>query len=474
MLSELLQIGTDLAEFLWLSMLMLAPVLLLGLFLSGLIHVFVSRHTVNRWLQRDDLKSVATSAAVGVPIPLCSCSVLPVVAEMKHKGASRSACMSFLITAPETGADSILITNLFFGWIAAIVRPFVSFATAVIAGLTWMGLSRKEDPVVGESEPMAFDPCCEDETTTVDDCCDSEQPVANDCCYPSPAELDDCCADASGHEYLVPTTEDCYVSLASLRGAFEETVRALVHKGQSLVSAFNRVAWFKAKKADKPSAASAGSVEIWNPDMAQDPLTIGRILRHVFRYGFVSIADDILVALLIGVFLGGIIYLAVPADLMANEYARWISYPVMLLIAMPLYICASASTPIAAALVAKGCSPGAALIFLMTGPATNTATISVIMSQFGTKFASIYLSVVMVVTFAFGVLVDFLLIATGLQITVNLEPAHNEAIQLLQYASLAAFAALVVWRFRAGALQSGWRDVMVNLRALLARGRTTN
>ena len=124
------------------SFLLLAPMLILGLFLSGLIHVFISREAILRWLREDSLKSVSTSAAVGVPVPLCSCSVVPVVAEMRNKGASRSSCMSFLITAPETGADSILVTNAFFGFIAAIVRPVISFITAVVAGIFCIGLIR--------------------------------------------------------------------------------------------------------------------------------------------------------------------------------------------------------------------------------------------------------------------------------------------------------------------------------------------
>ena len=132
-------------DFLWSSFLLLAPMLLLGLFLAGLIHVFISRQAILKWLRRDSLKSVASSAAIGVPMPLCSCSVVPVVAEMRRKGASRSSCMSFLITAPETGADSILVTHAFFGPIAAVVRPVISFVTGVVAGIFCIGLIRDRD-----------------------------------------------------------------------------------------------------------------------------------------------------------------------------------------------------------------------------------------------------------------------------------------------------------------------------------------
>ena len=144
MVLQFIQAVTSFFDFLVMSFLLLAPMLMLGLFLSGLIHVFISREAILRWLREDSLKSVSTSAAVGVPVPLCSCSVVPVVAEMRNKGASRSSCMSFLITAPETGADSILVTNAFFGFIAAIVRPIISFITAVVAGIFCIGLIRDD------------------------------------------------------------------------------------------------------------------------------------------------------------------------------------------------------------------------------------------------------------------------------------------------------------------------------------------
>ncbi len=206
--------------------------------------------------------------------------------------------------------------------------------------------------------------------------------------------------------------------------------------------------------------------------MAQDPAEgaddqapdFPTVVRHVFRYGFVEVADDILFALLVGIALGGILYLAIPADLMAHEYARWLSYPVMVLIGIPLYICASASTPIAAALVAKGVSPGAALVFLMTGPATNTGTIAIIVSQFGARFTAVYVAAVIAVTVVLGIAIDLLLLAAGLSIAVNLEASDSPAIFAIQLGGAIGLAALILWRFRAGALRSGYDDLMLNMR----------
>ena len=164
------------------------------------------------------------------------------------------------------------------------------------------------------------------------------------------------------------------------------------------------------------------------------------------------------------------LFLVIPTDLMSHEHARWLSYPVMILIGIPLYICASASTPIAAALVAKGFSPGAALIFLMTGPATNTGTIAIIVSQFGARFASIYVASVVAVTAILGIVVDTLLLATGLTIPVNLSASHSSAIQVLQWGGAFLLIALIVWRFRAGALRSGWEDLLLNIRLRSSAG----
>lgn len=387
-------------KFLWASFLLLAPMLLLGLFLSGLIHISISRRAMLKWLRDDNLKSVSASAAIGVPIPLCSCSVVPVVAEMRKKGASRSSCLSFLITAPETGADSILITHAFFGFVAALVRPVISFITAVIAGLFCIGLAKDDR---GEAQ----------------------------------ARIHRCVSDCDAHEPLLTGSDDCYISPAQLKASLFAYLRRIGDK---------------ISRRGNASRADA------------DELDFAEICKHVFRYGFVEVADDILFALIVGVALGGVLYLALPSDLMANEYARWLAYPVMVLVGMPLYICASASTPIAAALVAKGFSPGAALIFLMTGPATNTGTIAVIVSQFGARFASVYVAAVIAVTVVLGIALDAILIAFGATLSVNLAASHSAAIQVVQWGGAFALIALIVWRFRAGGLKSGYRDMLANLR----------
>ena len=436
-------------EFLWLSFLLLAPMLLLGLFLSGLIHVFISRQAVLRWLRHESLKSVTTAAAVGVPIPLCSCSVVPVVAEMRRKGASRSSCMSFLITAPETGADSILVTNAFFGWIVAVVRPIVSFITAVVAGIFCIGLIRDDRDAA--AAPSNGDGHGHD--------------------HPHDHSHGHDHGHNHEHKNLFPGSQDCYVSFGQLK----EMAARWFRRSAAAVGQWRAVTWLR---PDFYYAERRGPAAPVSGPAASDPADtpepdIRTVTRHVLRYGFVEIADDILFALLVGILLGGVIYLAIPGDLMANEYARWLSYPVMVLVGIPLYICASASTPIAAALVAKGFSPGAALVFLMTGPATNTGTIAIMLSQFGARFASVYVGSVILVTVVLGILIDTLLLAGGISIFVNLGASESPAILALQYGGALGLLALIVWRFRAGAMKSGYEDLMSNIRPLSLPWRGT-
>ena len=436
-------------DFFWSSFLLLSPMLLLGLLLAGLIHVFVSGRAVQRWLREDNLKSVSASAAIGVPIPLCSCSVVPVVAEMRRKGASRSSCMSFLITAPETGLDSILVTNAFFGPLAAMGRPVMSVITAIVAGIACVGLDR-DDGKAGVQRTKA----------------DHRQCGHHD--HGRPGCGDRGCDDDCGHRLLRPGTGDCYISPGELRTSFVTWLR---RSGESIRSSRALVRVSPGSGRALPQAESDDGTLPAQATEAPGAPSLGAVARHVLRYGFVETADDILFALLVGLALGGLLYLAIPPDLMAQDHARWISYPVMVIVGLPLYICASASTPIAAALVAKGVSPGAAVMFLMTGPATNTGTIAIILKQFGARFASIYVGSVVVVTVVLGIAIDMTLIAAGLSLAVNLEASETPALMVIQWGGALGLGALMIWRFRAGAFASGYRDLLSNFRGWGDRAR---
>lgn len=439
----------QLLDFLWASFMLLAPMLLLGLFLAGLIHVLISRDAILRWLSGDNLWSVCASAAIGVPVPLCSCSVVPVVAEMRKKGASRSSCMSFLITAPETGADSILVTHAFFGFAAAVVRPLVSFVTAVVAGIFCIGIIRD-----GSAENELHQHHEHEHS-------DIESDHVHDAHHHGDSEHDH---NHGEHEYLYPGQNDCYVSPTQLKGMLASWLASLTRRRPTVVGDGKAVSLETPNSDREADATKKEESPEPHATHANDELTLRTVIKHIFRYGFVEVADEILFALLVGLALGGVLFLAIPDDMMTSEYARWISYPVMILVGIPLYICASASTPIAAALVAKGLSPGAALIFLMTGPATNSGTIAIIVNQFGTRFGTIYVGIVIAATTILGILIDVVLITTGLTLPVNLSVSHAPAIQFLEWTGSLALIALIVWRFRAGALRSGYKELVSNLR----------
>ncbi|MYD45889.1 MAG: hypothetical protein F4W92_06015, partial [Gammaproteobacteria bacterium] len=272
----------------------------------------------------------------------------------------------------------------------------------------------------------------------------NEQPEVNT--TSSCSKKDDCCEEET-HDYLVPTEQDCHISVRQLKIA---TVNTFARSKEKLVR------WLRPK-----TAMTEQSTVSYEP--REGVLTLGRIAKHVFRYGFVDIADDILTAMLIGIFLGALITFAVPEGIMNSSYAVWLQYPAMLLMGVPLYICASASTPIAAAWVLKGVSPGAALIFLMTGPATNTTTIAMILKQFGARFAAIYVSSVVVVTTLFGIALDVLIFMTGFEIFAVAGHEHED-INILTWACVALFVALLIWRSLDGALVRGWNEMFSNFR----------
>ncbi len=124
---------------------LLAPFMLIGLLLAGMLHILIPRHLIQRLMGGRGLLSVITSAAIGIPLPICSCAVVPVSIELRRKGASKPSIMSFLITTPESGSDSILITWGLLGPFMAIARPIASFFSALLAGFFAIVLLNNSD-----------------------------------------------------------------------------------------------------------------------------------------------------------------------------------------------------------------------------------------------------------------------------------------------------------------------------------------
>lgn len=327
----------SLAAGFWAVLADMSPYLLLGFFFAGVLHVFINEDKVRRHLGGGGIWPVLKAALFGVPMPLCSCGVIPVAASLRRQGASRGATMAFLLSTPQTGVDSILATWGLLGGAFAIFRPLAALLTG-IAGGYWAQAADSGDP---PDEPAP--------------------------------EADNCCSCGSHRE--------------------------------------------------------GGS--IW-----------ARLVDAV-RYGFVVLPRDMAGTLLVGLVLASAITAAMPQDLLPRILGHGILPMLLMMLAgIPVYVCATGSIPIAAALIAKGLSPGAALVFLVTGPATNAATIATVWKVLGRKAAAIYLATVALSALACGLLFDKLIAATGATVchadSMSLPAPVKNIAALLMLAMLAA------------------------------------
>ena len=277
----------------------MSPYLLLGFLIAGVLHSFVPSAIYSRYLAGTGLQSVATAAAFGIPLPLCSCGVLPTAVALRRSGASRAASTSFLIATPQTGVDSIAATYSMMGLPFAILRPVAALVTSLLGGLAVGHWERK-------------------------------------------GSLEDIKEQASYE--------------------FSELPKGL-----------------------------------WNK------------IRETFKYGFFDMMQSIGRWLLLGLVIATLITVLLPDDFFST-YARWplLNMFIIVLVAVPMYVCATGSIPIAAALMLKGMSPGCALVLLMAGPAANMASMFVVNNAFGRKATIIYLLSIIGGAIGFGMLVDYL------------------------------------------------------------------
>jgi len=276
----------------------MAPFLLLGMFVSGLISVFIDSSIIYRHIGSKNLISILKSTLFGIPLPLCSCGVIPVAATLRESGASKGSTVSFLVSTPQTGVDSIFLTYGMLGPIFALFRPMAALFSGVFSGI-----------------------------------------VIN--------KIDD-----DQHHHL---------------------------SNENLE-----------KKDNQP---------------------LGQRIISGMRYGFISLPSDIFVPLFQGLIVAAAIAVVIPPDFIASHFASntYIQFLMMLIISIPIYVCATASIPIAVALMAKGVSPGAAFVFLMAGPATNASSIAVIKNILGKKTLFLYLSLIAFTAIVFGLLLDIFL-----------------------------------------------------------------
>ena len=288
----------------------MAPFLLLGFLLAGLMHAFIPGRFYSRYLSANRFRSVVNAALFGIPLPLCSCGVIPTAMSLRKEGASRGAVVSFLIATPQTGVDSIAATYGLMGLPFAITRPIVALLTALFGGTLVMAADRR----AAAQESAVAAPCA------------TKGRTAQGCCAPAPAAT-----------------------------------------------------------------------------------TLSGRLAEALRYGFVEMMQDIGRWLVLGLVIAAVITIAIPASWFTLfEGNTWASMLLVLAIAIPMYVCATGSIPIAVALMLKGLTPGAALVLLMAGPACNMASILVVRKVLGTRTMMVYLASIILGAVGFGVVVDAL------------------------------------------------------------------
>ena len=282
----------------------MAPYLLLGFFFAGLLRAFVPKSIYRKHLAPRNMKSVVKAALLGIPLPLCSCGVIPTSVGLRREGASHGACTSFLIATPQTGVDSIAATYSLMGLPFAIVRPIAALFTSMFGG--WL-----VNKFAHEDETLS------EETTKETAECNCDQ-------HPSPS--------------------------------------------------------------------------FWNNFIS------------AMRYAFVEMLQDVGKWLVVGLLIAALITVAVPNEWLAalHDY-KLLNMLIVLAVAIPMYVCATGSIPIAVSLMAKGLTPGAALVLLMAGPAVNSASMLVVGKVFGRRTLRLYLTAIITGAVVFGLCIDYLL-----------------------------------------------------------------
>ena len=295
----------------WATVAEMSPYLLFGFLVAGILSVLISQRVVEKHLGGKGIWPLVKASLFGVPLPLCSCGVIPVSMSLHKHGASKASAISFLLSTPQTGADSIFVTLSLLGPLFAVFRPVAAFITGIIGG-SLINVFDKEQEKKGQKPQERTEQCC--------------------------------------------------------RGNQNK-----------------------------------------------------KIVRGL-KYGFVTLPRDIGRAMLVGLAIAAVISALIPDGYFAEKLGTGIfAMVVMMFLGIPVYVCATASVPVAAALILKGLTPGAAIVFLMTGPATNAASFVTIWKTLGSRTAITYLFTVAGCALLSGILLDY--IAAGLDFEVATRPA---------------------------------------------------
>ena len=421
-----------------------APWLLLGLFLAGMLKMFVPMAWMQKQLGGHGFKTTVKAAVLGAPLPLCSCGVIPAAVGLRRSGASKAATTSFLVSTPETGVDSVTVSYVLLGPFMAIVRPIAAVTSAIVAGLL---VGRDDDDVkpATDTEQAASSSCCSSKKAepkvATSSCCASEKkasvsmkPLAQASVMSQPANA----APLNLSPVTAPKKSTCCSS---------EKVAVKAESTSSCCSSKNS------------DAAEAESCCESTKDIATElkgTSVISRIGKGL-HFAATDLVRDTTVWLLIGLFFAALVTTYVPGDFMAKWGDGILAMLVMVLISVPMYICATASTPIAAGLLLAGVSPGAVLVFMLAGPATNIATLGVVTKELGKRALFGYLGGVLGVALVSGVLVNYLVDTFGFVVMPQVGEHHNLLPAAIVYSSAVVLAILMAKVFLDMLPKNWWR-----------------
>ncbi|WP_394130209.1 SO_0444 family Cu/Zn efflux transporter [Shewanella maritima] len=401
-----------------------APWLLLGLILAGLLKVFVPMQWMQKQLGGHGFKTVLKAAVLGAPLPLCSCGVIPAAVGLRRSGASKAATTSFLVATPETGVDSVSVSYVLLGPFMAIIRPIAAITSATVAGLL-VGRDELSDTKTSSVEPKA---------TTKQDLATKAGSTA--------ATQNSCCASKKAAEVEV-VKSCCSSQQAAPNVASNVNKESCCSKGAAKTTSHDKNESIN-ESAEESCCASA------QDDLAAQ-LKHQSVIERVgsgLHYAATDLVRDTTLWLLVGLFFAALVQTYVPGDFLAKWGDGVLAMLVMVLISVPMYICATASTPIAAGLLLAGVSPGAVLVFMMAGPATNVATLGVVSKELGKRALFGYLGGVLGVALCFGVLVNYLVNNFGFEVMPQIGEEHEllpQGIVMLSGIVLAGLMLKAMW-----------------------------
>lgn len=355
-----------------------APWLLLGLFIAGVINVYLPKDFLHKHLGKEGFLTTVKAALIGAPMPLCSCGVIPAALGLRRAGASKSATTAFLVSTPETGVDSISVSYVLLGPFMAIIRPIAAICSAIVAGV----LVGSEKTLPAEHKHQDNNSNSE-KAESVSCCGKKSEPVEKSCCSKEPEPVTkSCCAKSDIPEHTDHVNDN----------------------GKSH----------------------------WNK------------FSQAVVYSSTTLLADTAKWLMVGLFFAALVQTYIPADFFLQWGSGILAMVVVILVSIPMYICATASTPIAAGLLLSGVSPGAVLVFMLAGPATNVATLGIVANELGRRAVVAYLVGVIGVAVLFGLLTDYLVEHYQIEVAPMLGEHHEVLPLWLTYLTSIILAVLLL------------------------------